>query len=55
MKDDEELVVVWAGGPLLPERSQHPDPTWTGPKRVYNRKSPDLERKGTGKDKDNGE
>ena len=32
-KEEEELIVVWSGGPLLPERDQHPDPTWDTPTR----------------------
>lgn len=42
MKDEEleELQVVWEGWmELLPPRSQRPDPTWGGVKRVYNRKA----------------
>lgn len=34
--EEEELEVVWDGkDPLLPPRSQHPDDTWTAPKRSY--------------------
>ena len=35
---EEELEIVWSGGPLLPDRDQHPDMTWEAPKRKYNRK-----------------
>ncbi len=38
-RGEEELEVVWSGGmELLPPRDQRPDPTWTPPKRLYNRK-----------------
>lgn len=58
LEDEVTYEVVWNGGPLLPPRDQHPDPTWAAPKRAYNRrqlidsKQPNLERKGTEGDTD---
>ena len=45
---EEEYEVVWNGGPLLPDRDQHPDPTWEAPKQQVNknRKPLSLERDG---------
>lgn len=34
---EDEFEVVWNGGPLLPPRDQHPDPTWTAPKQQANK------------------
>ena len=47
-REEVEYEVVWNGGPLLPDRDQHPDPTWQAPRGQANknRKPPSLERDG---------
>lgn len=44
-----EFEVVWDGGPLLgPRPTKIIDPTWTAPKRLYNKKAKGEEVKPTG-------
>lgn len=49
-EQDDELEVVWSGGPLLPSREQKPDPSWCAgkSKRRYNKGTPGLKQPGQG-------
>lgn len=42
MTEDDNLEVVWSGGPLLPDRPTKVGDTWRRPKRAWNRKPPTV-------------